>query len=287
MAEIDFNLKGNDLDSNIETVNLAFDYLKSFKDISKLIEDEKASKAFQLTHLLSSYYMNFNKVLVGIIEEKNIIQLHYNLNEHYSVICGNLKNTKDEGFSETDSRKKEILSNSLNQLNFITIYSVSLRLKYFEMGGTNALVKLLENQDFTNKFKYDEFYDRIVANINWLSQNADLYKSEWNELNAAEVLLKISRNIPTCKCVAYMTFANIATDRQIDTLPEINEIVSELIKYVDRAAVMMKESVLLREQQPFIEESENTNKTSMYDVYLIPVTEYNQRFTLTGVLMAL
>ena len=199
------------------------DYLNSFTDMSELIESAKAAEAIRFVYTMCAYYISTNKDMYDIFEEKNTLQLHFNIHEHYSLICETLKCSKSEGYSYLDSQKTEILLDSLNQLNFLTLYSVKFRLKYFEQGGAKALINLLKNENFSKNFQNSEIYSRIVANINWLSKNADLYKSEWNELNASEVLLKVSRNVPSAKAIAYMTFANIGKFLLTTVISQITE----------------------------------------------------------------
>ena len=286
MSEINlsFTSKGENYSSNVQTIRDAFDYLNSFSEISILIENEKAAAAIRYTYIMCSKYIISNSDIFNIYEEKETLQLHLKINKYYSLICETMKNYGNEGFTELDRQKIEILSNSLNQLNFITLHSVKFRLKYFELGGAKAFVELLDNEIFSNNFQNNEVYGRIVANLNWLSKNADLYKSEWNDLNSAGVLLKVSRNIPSSKAIAYMAFANIATDNEIDTLPEIDGIIIEFITYITRGANEMKKGHVSREKHPFIDEND---VTSMHDVYLIQIHEYNSRFTITGILLAL
>jgi hypothetical protein len=82
-----------------------------------------------------------------------------------------------------------------------------------------------------------------------------------------------------------MTFANIATDNEIDTsLSEMDGTIIEFIMYISRAANAMLNGNIIREKQPFINEDE---VTTIHDVYVIPIPEYNTKYTITGILLAL
>jgi hypothetical protein len=285
MSELNFESRGWDLESNLQTIKDACDFLNSFSDMSVLVENSKAAQAIRYTYTMCSRYISTNPNMYNIFEEKTILQLHLKLHEYFSQICEKIKNHDNEGYTDLDRQQIEILSNSLNQLNYITLYSVKFRLNYFEMGGAKALVKLLDNENFSKNFQIEETYSRIVANLNWLSKNADLYKSEWKELNSASVLLKVCRNVPSTRAVAFMTFANIATDNEIDTsLSEMDGTIIEFIMYISRAANAMLNGNIIREKQPFINEDE---VTTIHDVYVIPIPEYNTKYTITGILLAL
>ena len=67
-------------------------------------------------------------------------------------------------------------------------------------------------------------------------------------------------------------------------MPEIEEIIKELITYLQTAAKIINKGNVSREIQPFIEDDETT---VMCEVFLIPIQEYNTRFTITGVMLAL
>jgi hypothetical protein len=281
---IGFYSKGEDLESNVETINEALDFLKNFNDHEKLIESDEAAAALDFIYKFTAFKIAKTPKLIVIYTEKNLLQLLFNLTEYFSIICGDLKHSSEEDYTNLDSQKNKCFWYTVQILNFLSIYSLKLRLNYFEMGGTKPLLKILENEKYAMKFQNEDTFTRVGANINWLSKNADLYKSEWNELNAVDTLLKVSRNYRMSKLVAYMTFANIANDKQIDTLTDIHEIISELTSIINKAAENMKTTKVIREKQPFIEEDETTND---YDVYIVPVEEYDTRFTVTGVLLAL
>ena len=280
-----FEINGSEFDSNIDNIKSAIDHLNKFKDQSKLTENEEAAEAFHLIYVMTAFYISSNPELIDIYEEKNLIKIIYNVNDYLSSICVTLKVPGDQSFSKLDGRKTEILRNSIQTLNFLTINSVQARLKYFQLGGAKSLLKLLDTDKFTKKFQNDEIINKIVSNLNWLSKTADFFKNEWNELQAVDIFLKVDQKYPSTKLIAYMAFANIANDKHIDTLAEVNDVIIELMEIIDFAADSVYKGNVTREYQPFIESDDQT--TNSYEVYVVPVDKYKIRFTLTGILLVL
>ena len=81
-----------DLNSNIDLIKEAFDYLNSFSDIAKLVEDAKAAEAILYTYTVISFHINCNQDLLEIVEDKKVLELHYKLHEYFSTICDLMKN---------------------------------------------------------------------------------------------------------------------------------------------------------------------------------------------------
>ena len=55
-------------------------------------------------------------------------------------------------------------------------------------------------------FRNVDFFSLIMMNVNWLSKNAELFKTEWIELNAVDIILKTAKEHDDCKLAAYMAF---------------------------------------------------------------------------------
>ena len=283
-SEIKFATKGVGFESNIGTIKATIEFLKKFKKQSELVENANAADAFNYIYVMTAHYISGSTDLLNIYNEKNLLQVLYNVIEYFSSICNTLKVPGIDGYSKHDARKNDIMRISLQILNFLLLNSIKLRSKYFQMCGARGLLKFLNTEKFCNNFQNEEIFSKIVTNINLLSKNADLYKYEWNELNAVETILKVSKIYSPFKLIAYLTFINIANDKQINKLPELNDVIEETTRIIIKAAKSMATGNLIRERHPFIEDDETT---SYYDVYVVPIDDNKLRFSLTGILLNL
>jgi len=282
--KIKFESNGNQFSSNIATIKAAIDYLNKIKNQLKLINEE-AAEAFHFIYVMTARYISTNPELIDIYEEINLINVVYNVIDYLSSICFTLKAPSDQNCSSLDQRKFEILYKSIQILNFLTINSVKSSLIYFQLGGAKSLLNLLDNNKFTKTFKNDEIINRIVSNVNWLSKTTESLKTEWADFRAVDIILKVAKKYPSTKLIAYTTFANIATDKHIDTLTEVNDVIKEMIVIIDYAADCISKGNVTREYQPFKESDDQ--KTNNYEVYVVPIDKYKIRFTLTGILLVL
>ena len=86
-----FVSNGSEFSSNVDVIVAAIDYLHTFKDLSKLSEDEKAAEAFHYIYIMTAFYISNSTKLLDIYEEKNLLQVIYNVNDYFSEICDKLK----------------------------------------------------------------------------------------------------------------------------------------------------------------------------------------------------
>lgn len=141
-------------------------------------------------------------------------------------------------------------------VNNLLAAMIEVRKYSIKRGILQALVKVIDNNEFINKMiSYDyDFIGFLAFNINWLSKIAEAYKSLWHELDAINVLMKASKNFAHVSLYLYMASANIAYDKEIESLTEFHELIDVFVEMVNRAAVDERKLVT---KQEFIDDDDN------------------------------
>lgn len=188
----------------VEILNKAIEFLvNNVNHNVKITDDEVSLRAIGFTYELSRYKMysqrpNSVDVFVGKKFHLVLSTVTFELVQIFNDLkTGNDKS--NEMFGKTPEAIKNLLDETQNILNFCVSASVNFRLNFFNAGGAKALFGLLVNKEFVESFHHQTSFDVLIMNINWLSKDADQFKNEWLELNAANVILPIARNYPICK----------------------------------------------------------------------------------------
>lgn len=109
---------------------------------------------------------------------------------------------------------------------------------------------------------YDEDFIGVLAfNINWLSKIAESYKEKWHSLNAINVFIKASRKFPNISLYLYMATANIAYDKEIEDLTDIQRVIDVFVELTNQGVCAEREHVT---KQEFIDEDDN----QIYEVFI-------------------
>jgi hypothetical protein len=128
--------------------------------------------------------------------------------------------------------------------------SNSFSTKFHKAGGTKALIEYLAEENLvknTLNLKYEKqqagdnsppglyFMRAIIGAVNNLSKLADDFQKDFLDMNATSVLLKLIpliNDLPTHRISTYMAIANIVSDKEIETLPEVELVVADIVKLI-------------------------------------------------------
>jgi hypothetical protein len=285
----DFKLDNQNIESNLSVLNNAITYLNNIKDGENICKDTKAQHAFTFIHTLTrfvSYRQAPNSIDIFI--EKNFCLILTNVLQHLAQKCESLKtgnNKSTEMLNKVSKTDKALFLSTQDILNLLVSTNIKFRIDFFQCGGARAMFRLLSNQEFVQSFHQESFFNTLIMNVNWLSKDADQFKNEWLEMDAVNILLQTT-NYPICKLPGYMAFANIANDKQIESLDDMHVVISELIKYTRQAAesIEIDGSSLERGSQQFLED--DTTPTE-YSVLYILADGYDVQYSITGILLGL
>ena len=289
--EIEFKLITSSFQSNKIKLKSAFSILNYKKDVITFFERD-------IEEIIFAYIWNFTNCNYGVEDvleicdffiENNFHLTIIKLFEYFARICENLKLKNTPGISAQDRRKASVLEYSQFSLNFLFAYSINFRIKYFDNNGLSYLLTIVSNSKFMKTFHAERFVEFITMNINQLSKDSDLYKSQWLKLNAVHILLKISDEYDKFKIHCYSALSNIATDHQIETIPRIQDIIPVFAKQLNKASteISLNSEGVEREKIQFYNE-EDESLSQQYDVYHVTDDfDTNLKRSLTGILNTL
>jgi hypothetical protein len=275
---IDVQIDYENFEANRGKLEAILSYLKNFKDPAKIIESEKARQSIHFVRQL--VFLNFYRESpnpFNIFSENGYEYIWTSLINHFYKIIDSL-----HPLSQNASVFDELIAIT----NCLCAYSLKYRLFYFHENCLVSLLGFLNNSRFCETFNKTDCYVTIIMNINWLSKNAEMYKTEWNELHAAETLLKAAKTYANGKINAYMAFVNVANDKLIESLEDTQYIIKLHVKMLSDVAKIFNENrQLKRAVHEFIEEDEP--EPIKHEVYSLVVPEYNVQYTVTGLILPL
>jgi hypothetical protein len=280
---IEFHLHEIEFQSNKTKLQSALDILKRLAVPSVYFETNQSTRIFSYFYSFTNNNFGRSDVLeiCDFFLQNDFHLILIKLTEFYLTICESLQKNH---VSDVENRKISIFEYSQYVLNFLLAYSINFRIKFFENGGLKNLLSLVNNDIFMQTFYGRRYIEFILMNINQLSKDADLYRSEWIELQAVDIFLKVAENNPYCKIHCYSGLSNIATDHQINTILKIQEIIPIFVKQINKGAQEINKSPNLeREKIQFNEEDEAISQ--QYDVYHVPDDDdVNLQRSLTGLI---
>ena len=113
----------------------------------------------------------------------------------------------------------------------------------------------------SSKFKgIDETLRYIMGSLVCLARVYSNYKKAWKECNAAAIFLNysnVTKSIADNKIYACMAIAFVAEEEDIDTLPDLKDVIPDLVKLCAKAAKMIQENENLIRNKIELDDSEN------------------------------
>lgn len=130
-------------------------------------------------------------------------------------------------------------------VNISLLKSAQFSILFARHIGIDAHLKFLSNEilekisnvsvlDFSNE--YTDLIDFVVLNLSSMSKNFEDNSSRWVDSNCLDIMLNVARFKPSTQLDAYLTIANIATDKEIDRLTEIHKCTQILVEMIDKCA---------------------------------------------------
>ena len=275
MGEItNFNFELNFLRNNLTQVNeeiiRAIALLKSLDNPSQIFEEKLLNyKAFIFLGKTIHYFENeisfelFNTNHFEIFLS-NLLSYLYDINNELNfLIVTDSVNAEDA--KSLNEMRVLVFSFLLYVTNIIVNHSREFCIEFVKQHGLKAYFKFLQNEKFIEKNKNTKIkdltknplnlFDSIILNISSLCmRTCDDFKQIWIELDALNVLLKISKLQDSCSFDALMIVTWVVNDLEIDeNLSEISLIVEKIVKFIFKSAndFMMKLFNRLKYQMNF------------------------------------
>lgn len=190
---------------------------------------------------------------------------------------------------EPASKSESSLRTALKKINYDMTPQISLILnlaafdsvrfchKFLESQGIGILYKYLNNELLLSK--YVEFYEhkrsskelenidktmrRVIGALVCLGRVYSAHRNEWKEQSSVKNILAYldrTKNITDNKLYSCMAIAFVADDDDIDKLPQLKEILPDLVKMVAMAAKLIKEDLNLKRGVVQLDENNNISK---------------------------
>ena len=163
-----------------------------------------------------------------------------------------------ELLTDLNDKRVAMLTNSLYINNIILLYSSAFSTKFSLHSGLKAHFSFIKDTEFTkNKqnakmnmlSKQISVIQYIVMNISSLSKMVDENKIVWKQLESVDALIKIANLMESTKFDAYIAIANIADDKQIESLNEMNLVVDMILSQLKQAEIDFSSNKLKRDNR--------------------------------------
>ena len=227
-----------------ETVNRnigsALDYLNEFQDAVLLINDQEAYEA--LFYIAKKLARSMLVVDLNLLVEKNCCELYSKLLLYLNFISSKLDFSKDVVVLDNANTNTTLDERRTSIFGCITysIYMILNKLmdckfanRFQNNHGIDSLILFLKDTDFLNRNLNLNInpigagdigiIDELVFCLEALSQISDDFKQIWHELDAINVLFRVSSLKEAVYFNCYRTIANIANDQQLEEISNIND----------------------------------------------------------------
>jgi hypothetical protein len=204
------------------------DYLYVIKSPSILVDDQMCISS--LTYIRSKMYEKDER-LFNYLLDQNMHVLFSDLLNYLACVCSDFTFE----WNAQHTQRAKLLELILTMVNFAASKSIKFNIRLNATDIIDGHFQLIRNDTFVRKCQERgdaSIFDTAVSNISWLSQYCDDYKKKWIDLDAVNLLVKISKVFSTCTASAYQAISNIADDKQIETLYDIQVCVRELVRYL-------------------------------------------------------
>ena len=139
-------------------------------------------------------------------------------------------------------------------INEAIFRSIQVNIAFGKLDMIKAMASFLD-EGFMDKIQmHKNLVLLLIKNLSILSRWADEHKKEWNDLNLIQTFLRIVKKFKVesgtsgeaggsnqeIVISSYYAIGNIADDKQIEVLPEINYVIQKLLKELNAIADLMQ-----------------------------------------------
>lgn len=188
--------------------------------------------------------------------------------------------------SSIDERKVYILCHFLNTLNALLPSSSEFRVMMNDKPYLSVMAKLFKSEELLGILdeRFPSYLGNLVFCINWMSKEAEAYKSNWHELNLLEYMFKYAKKFPRFALYLYMMSANVAYDKEIEDYPDIMTAIDSFVSDTNECVTTLGWQTTNLE---FVDDSDPAKPVFQFDVSYYHDTLNNATVSLTGLLLAI
>lgn len=275
-------------EKNKQKTEIALEYLFGLKSTSVILKNKKALKIASFLNKLT--HSDFRECLnqAESISKFNIAKIFSDIFadcfEHFKLFL-NQNEYLNDAANQTSSFYKQLKIKYffVTYLSDVVWYWTEIltkfRFKFHHHEGTQNLINYLSDNEFVLnclRFKSDRIYktptgvsiiESFMHCIHNLSKIADSNKNDWEAMNATQILMKFSKQFEhsLIGMLSCMTIANIIKDEEMEMLPDMNLLLTEIIKLVYQVAESIVTKRGLRRIKLEINDKEHLAATVIFD----------------------
>ncbi len=283
-------------DLELKKIPFYIEYFLSIKEPSILVNDQKSYKYFYYLKEILFDRAKADLIDWGYFTEKNCHELFAQIINYLYTIRNELDLSEEKLDTQSFVENPSINSRRLFIFEWLIIIINSILSKSFKFGfefnwtkGLDALVSILKDLKFSKKLidrdnqKNTLVIPLCVSNLNWMSKVCENSLKRWQDLDVINVLLRIIEILPwkQVKISAYGAIINIANDKQLETIGEIQKSIEAFNELLNDAVREHKEKNVYRDLREFQSDDKIVKK---YMVQIINHTK--QPFSLPSVFLA-
>lgn len=275
---MDFKYTNNKV-SNYEKLPNAINYLKK-SDPNILIDDKLAYQAIFLwakTHGFFTVEMrNFletNGEDMSTILSSLLLELTNVLSE---LDFSDFKVDVNDQFREMtqNDRRISLIVFILYTVNLSLSQSVKFNISFTSKNGLKAILEFIKDDQTLQKllnikitdFSLTQLYliNYIVLDIHSMSRYYEENAQKWVEFDVLNKLLKVGKLKPDSQLDAYVAISNIATDKQIETLTEIHNVIFALSEILNNCARDFEYNKFKRSVRQIFDDEKNVQNVEIH-----------------------
>jgi len=280
-------------DLELKKIPFYIEYFLSIKEPSILVNDQKSYKYFYYLKEILFDRAKADLIDWGYFTEKNCHELFAQIINYLYSIRNELDLSEEKLDTQSLVENPSINSRRLFIFEWITFIINSILSKSLVFGfdfswtkGFETLISIIKDLDFVEKIANSKFpiiLFLIPANLNWMSKNADGSIKRWQDLDVINALLGLIDIFPTQtrKTALYSTIINIANDKQLETIGEIQKSIEAFNELLLLAVREHKEKIVYRDLREFQSEDKIVKK------YMVQIINHKKEpYSLTSVFLA-
>ena len=158
------------------------------------------------------------------------------------------------------------------KINLISFESLTFNTKFQKKKGLQVLFDCLNNQTLLNSYSNlngdqaslnacDEILRRNIGILACMGKHFGHFKTEWKECHAVKSLLNYfekTKDIKDNKIYACMTIALVAADDEIDSIPEIQTCLPDIIAMIEACSIAISTGDNLERAETEFEDDDGT-----------------------------
>ncbi|RNA19530.1 hypothetical protein BpHYR1_029543 [Brachionus plicatilis] len=225
-------MENKEADANAIIIE-SIDFLSNYK-IDDILRDDEALKTLfrikQFIYFFTAYKISMKKK-IHLLLSNILLKIHQNKSDIDPISIVDINSIKNQS-----DRNITIIYLCLSIINFIYCNSVKFSQKFVKHNGLKALALLLKDNVLFSKthtikiieIEQIDLIDDLVRSLYNLSETSENNSKVWYDQDIVSVLLKLATLKPSAKLDAFLTITEIASDKEIESMEELHQIVDYL-----------------------------------------------------------